>query len=147
MHEMRVLPCPLEVPPTRARRLGGAEEKNAGGGRTIGVWTRLFRGGGGRTLAHLFRGGGVEKLLFGGLVCGGGGGAGRTRPRLWMGALSSQPASRATARGVRGKEVTEHCAHYWNGVRADSLEMTISRRALARLMRLTQPASSRASLA
>jgi hypothetical protein len=76
-----------------------------------------------------------------------GGGAGRTRPRLWMGALSSQPASRATARGVRGKEITEHCAHYWNGVRADSLEMTISRRALARLMRLTQPASSRASLA
>ena len=46
--------------------------------------------------------------------------------RLWMGALSSQPASRATARGVRGKEITEHCAYYWNGVRADSLEMTIS---------------------
>ena len=64
---MRVLPCPLEVPPTRARRLGGAEEKNAGGGRTIGVWTRLFRGGGGAPLhtcfgkyllTYLFRGGG-----------------------------------------------------------------------------------------
>ena len=56
MHEMRVLPCPLEVPPTRARRLGGAEEKNAGGGRTIGVWTRLFRGGGGAPLHTCFGG-------------------------------------------------------------------------------------------
>ena len=64
---MRVLPCPLEVPPTRARRLGGAEEKNAGGGRTIGVWTRLFRGGGGRTLAHLFRGGGSKNYYLGDL--------------------------------------------------------------------------------
>ena len=71
MHEMRVLPCPLEVPPTRARRLGGAEEKNAGGGRTIGVWTRLFRGGGGAPLHTCFgtvSEGGIEKLLFGPLV-------------------------------------------------------------------------------
>ena len=67
MHEMRVLPCPLEVPPTRARRLGGAEEKNAGGGRTIGVWTRLFRGGGAHPCTPVSEGG-VEKLLFGGLV-------------------------------------------------------------------------------
>ena len=64
---MRVLPCPLEVPPTRARRLGGAEEKNAGGGRTIGVWTRLFRGGGGAPLHTCFGGGGSKNYYLGDL--------------------------------------------------------------------------------
>ena len=59
---MRVLPRPLEVPPTRARRLGGAEEKNARGGGTLGVWTRLFRGGGVAPLHRRFGGGGRKTI-------------------------------------------------------------------------------------
>ena len=94
---MRVLPCPLEVPPTRARRLGGAEEKNAGGGRTIGVWTRLFRGGGGRTLAHLFRGGGSKNYYLGDLYRIG------LEKAIWVGRaglLSSSPGSAFSRRGT-----------------------------------------------
>ena len=50
------------APPWRRRR-----KKCRGGAHYRGLDTAVSRGGG-RTLAHLFRGGGVEKLLFGGLV-------------------------------------------------------------------------------
>ena len=62
MHEMRVLPCPLEVPPTRARRLGGAEEKNAGGGAHFWGLDTLFRGAGAHPCTPVSAGG-VENLL------------------------------------------------------------------------------------
>ena len=66
MHDTRV-PRPLEVPPTRAHgartgraALAAPKKKMQEGGLTFGVWTRLFRGGGGRTPAHLFRRGGSK---------------------------------------------------------------------------------------
>ena len=64
----------LEVPPTRAHvrvahgrvggaAFGGAEEKSAGGGRTFGVWTRLFRKGGAHPCTEVFRRGWGRKTI------------------------------------------------------------------------------------